>query len=104
MSHFTSQFRLQLAYVLASGSSLFAGRFIVAQKPRVPPADEREMRQGVLPPMMTADKEIPRRTKSHRWSGVHRVQVRLILTENKEELDALFGDSWPGRHKDEGIR
>ena len=94
MNHSTSQFKFQIAYVLTSGSSLFAGRLTLA--------DGSDMGQGVLPPKMTADPKIVRRTKSLRRSGALQVQVRLILTNNREKLDALFGDSsWPGGRKEE---
>ena len=101
MNPFKSQFRIRIDYVITSGSSLFAGHLTLAQKPAGPQADGRGVRRSILPPEVSADKDIVRGTKSHR-SFAQPVQVRLILTENKEKLHTFFGNSsMPERRKDQ---
>jgi periplasmic protein CpxP/Spy len=66
---------------------------VSAQEPGPPPPDDMEAPQNMRPPKMNVDKEITRMAKRYALSDAQKTQIRPILIEEQQKLDAVFQDS-----------
>lgn len=92
MRFFTNRFHISLLG-LALGACIWTSPLSYAQEPGPPPPpDDMGPPPGMSAPKMNVDKEIARMTKRYALSDTQKSQIRPILIEEQNKMDALFKD------------
>lgn len=85
--------RIQVLFFAAAVAAGFAGAHpAIAQDQGPPPPDAAEGHPGGPPPPMSVDKQLERMTKRYSLTDAEKTQIRPILTDEKQKMDALFQD------------